>query len=547
MLFEGGIPTVLAHSFQNRIARVIAALRLVLASVFLIALAADPSQPTQLVPLGYGLLIGYVLTSAILLRIAWVSWWFDFRLSGFAFALDIVVFSLSVWFTENPAINFNSPFTAFFFFLMFAATLRWNWRVTVVSAALVAAAYLLAGSALLLGGQDVDIPVFLRRLTYMGVIAVALVLLGIQSRPGRREPPPADLVEFGALEAAVRYTARLLGAQTVAIAWEAPEEPAIGIVLRHGTVESHRLGLASSDDAPWARLFDQARGRCLSLHSDVERIFVCEPPQYEGIVALANINEGLSAPLRSGQGGRGILLAGDTPNLAVDDLHRIGEIAREVVALIDERALAGLERERAIVQTREALARDLHDSVAQALAGATFGIEALRLTIPEEATEPRRLAGELKATLRDEQAHIRNVIDRLRLAPADSHEANLTEELADAVAECQRRWGVDIALKTDGELTIGAPLAFECRQIVREAISNAVRHGRASHVSIAATAQGRLSLTIENDGAPFTDGARTAEPRTIRERVERLGGAMVVSRGTYPRLSIELPLGRKMT
>jgi signal transduction histidine kinase len=536
---------VLATSFRNRIARVIAALRFVLAAVFLIALTADPTQPTRHVPIGYAILIGYVVISVILLRIAWTSWWLDFRLSGYAFALDIAVFSLSVWFTENPAVNFNSPFTAFFFFLMYAAALRWNWRITALSAIVTAAAYVLAGTALLIEGQDIEIQVFLRRLTYMGVIAVALILFGMQSRSGRREPPSIDLVQYDRLEAAVRYTARVLAARTVAIVWEPSEEPAIAVILRDGEVETHRLVTFSRGDQPLVQLFDLARGRCLALQSDEGRVSVCDPPPRDGLIALAGIDEGLCAALRSGQGSRGQLIAGEMDNLAIDDLSRFHDIAREVVALIEERALAELERNRALVQTREALARDVHDSVAQALAGATFGIEALRLTIPEEAQESRRLAGELKATLRNEQTHIRGVIERLRSGPSDNRNTDLAEELASTVEECRGRWGIDIRLSKDGDSGIGVPLAFECRQILREAVSNAVRHGNARRVDVeAAIAGSRLSLVITNDGTPFGDDSRRAYPRTIGERVERLSGRLVVESGAPARIRIELPLGK---
>ncbi len=536
---------MLTTSFQNRIARVIAALRLVLAVVFLLALAVDPSQPTRYVTSGYALLIGYVVTSTIFLRIAWVSWWYDFRLSGFAFALDIVVFSLAVWFTENSALNFNSPFTAFFFFLMYAATLRWNWKVTTLAAGVTAVAYLLTGTALLLEGQDIDVNVFLRRLTYMGVIAVALILFGMQSRSGRREAPPADLVRFAPLEAAVRYTARLLGARTVAIIWEAGDEPASAVILSDGYLEKHRMSSLPVSYGPEVQMFSQTHGRCLALVSEEGRISTCDPPSRNGLIALADLDEGLFATMRSGQGSRGQLIAGDMDDLAIDDLSRFREIAREVVALIEERALAEFERNRAVIQTREALARDVHDSVAQALAGATFGLEALRLTIPDEATESRQLASELKAALRNEQMHVRAVIERLRSAPSDEPFADLEEELVRAVEECRARWGIDLSLANGGKSVISAPLAFECRQIVREAVSNAVRHGGARSVEISATtADDRLSLSIANDGAPFGDGAGRAEPRTIRERVERLRGLMTVEDGIRPRLHIELPLGK---
>ena len=536
---------MLADHFQDRVARVVAALRLVLALIFLVAIYAEPSQPVRAPLVGYSLLLAYALLAAVLLRVAWVDWWQDYRLATPAFLIDATVFSFSVWLTESGDGGFNSPFMAFFFFLMFSASLRWNWRATAIAALITVSAYLLAGGVLIVAGTILDMQVFVRRLTYMSVIAAAFVISAIQSRSERRDGQMLDLGEFDALEAAVRHTAGRLRAGRVALVWEDRDEPPILCTWDDGRVESRAADLVDKGDAGMVRLFDLRKGRTLSKAGEGMRMTPESCDSCEAAARLAGIEQGLCAGLGTERGGRGLLIAGAMPSLAVDDLDRFRDLAGDVVSIIAQRTLADLQRDRAVVQTREALARDLHDSVAQALAGASFGLEAIRQTIPPTAAEPLRLTRELKSTLRREQAHIREMIDRLRVAPTDSHIVEIGPELARTAQECALRWDVKIDVESHGGQRVPAPLAFECKQIVREAVANAVRHGKAGRVTINVAARsGGLVLVVENDGAPFGTDPHQSQPWTISERVGWLGGEIDVSKcGKEARLRIELPLG----
>ena len=63
--------------------------RAVLAGLFLVALAADPSQPVRIPALANNLLLLYLLIAVVLLGIAWWNWWADFRLAPLALVLDV--------------------------------------------------------------------------------------------------------------------------------------------------------------------------------------------------------------------------------------------------------------------------------------------------------------------------------------------------------------------------------------------------------------------------------------------------------------------------
>ena len=123
--------------FEHRSGRIIALGRLILASVFLIALWADPGQPTRGSAWGYVPIATYLLFSIILMVIAMKSWWWDHRLAWPVLGLDILAFLAAVFVTESVNSDFTSPFLAFFSFVMLTATIRWDWRVTAAAGLLV--------------------------------------------------------------------------------------------------------------------------------------------------------------------------------------------------------------------------------------------------------------------------------------------------------------------------------------------------------------------------------------------------------------------------
>ena len=90
-----------------------------------------------------------------------------------------------------------------------------------------------------------------------------------------------------------------------------------------------------------------------------------------------------------------------------------------------------------------------------------------------------------------------------------------------------------------GYRRLPARLAFELLQIIREAVSNAVRHGRAGTINIHGGQAGEtLALTIKDDGKgmPLMGDFDMDElnrlglgPRSLRARIAQLGGTLLVS------------------
>src|SRR5690606_3969885 len=75
-------------------------------------------------------------------------------------------------------------------------------------------------------------------------------------------------------------------------------------------------------------------------------------------------------------------------------------------------------------------------------------------------------------------------------------------------------------------------LGHELRQLAREAVANAVRHGKAKKIVIALRdEEGTLHVTITDNGGGMADRPPFRRPKSIGERVDQLGGEFALASG----------------
>ena len=195
-------------------------------------------------------------------------------------------------------------------------------------------------------------------------------------------------------------------------------------------------------------------------------------------------------------------------------------------ALALERARAQDEREQILVlEDRERIARDLHDVVIQRLFATGLHLQ----TAAQLASRPdvaQRISGavdDLDTTIRD----IRTAIFELRTPVS----AALRTEIRDLVSGAEQSLGFRPELRLDGPVDSAVPdeLRPDLLAVIRETLSNAARHARASAVRVGVQAgNGRVTVTVTDNGV----GTADAEPRgglvNLRERAERHGGTFML-------------------
>lgn len=521
-----------------------------MALVFFLAVWIDPTQPVRASAFGYALMGLYLALSLVLIYIAMANWWWDHRLAWPVLFIDILAFIAAVFFTEGRGDDFTSPFLAFFTFLMLAATIRWDWRVTAITGLAVTALYLLVGIGLWQAGIELDLLRFGRRIAYMLVLALILIWFGLQRReqhverfvdradPGTSLSPP--------LESALAYAIEQTGAARGAIAWNDGEEPAIE--LRTLGMEAPRRRLAPDelpDEYPssrYVRLFSADRRRSL-IATRKSRPSARTRKVNEPLADLLGLGEALALPFSSGTGSGEIILSGIS-GVCADDVAIGGVIAREVGAALDRHATLVLSHQTALARSHDALARDLHDSVAQSLAGAALRLEGLRKSI-QAGNDPGEEILQLKTALRAEQAQVRDIIGRLRQTESSSQVIELSGRIARLVGELSTNWAIPISLECPRPFSGSPETGHEIGHILREAVANAVRHGEAQNVAIDLRLDGTcINVTVIDNGSGIRPGTEPDAPRSIRERVARHGGSLAVDSGPGgTRLQMTLPLG----
>jgi signal transduction histidine kinase len=542
----------------RRTARILAVSRALLAAVFLASVWLDPAEPARAVWLAYAMLIAYLVWSCVIAMIAWSSWWWDFRLVRLAHSLDIAVFIAAVFVTESAANDFSSPFIAFAAFLLTSATVRWGQRGVRLTALALFGAYAVAGCLIHALGISIDIYQFGRRLTYMVTLAIMMLWLSADKRIVRLKPIPEPGGIPGerrpqVIAGVLAYARRSFQARGAAIAVIRSEEPGAELFRDiDGQLVRERIGpgapiveLALQIDAV---LFDRPRQRRIVSAGD-DRLAALTGEFACTMADACEATQGLLAGFNS-VSSHGQLLIWGVPDACTDDLQVICLLSRELGVALDREEMTTLAQTIAVSKLRNALARDLHDSVAQFFAGTLFRLEALRHWIRDgHDPDPEILA--MKDAFRSEQRHLRTMIDRLRRGIDGDRGTDIAADLDALMIEEAQHWQITTNLCAQTRpLVLPIGFAHELRLLVREAIANAVRHGACSHVDIAmgTCKDGLLTISIGDNGKGFPPAARIGRPRSISERIEALGGRMEISScAAGARLEIELPLRMSST
>ena len=523
--------------FARRTGKVLATSRAAMALTFLIALWLDPSPPGKIGAVTYLLLAGYLVGAAAMIIITWRSWWWEFRLAPWVHAVDTLAFVAAVYFSEAGKADFNSPFMALTAFLLISATLRWGWSAVAWTSFALVLLNTVIGVTLF--GFDLPIEPYRygRRLMYLAVLSMMMVWLSGEQRGPRwasvpRTPGTPGERRNAILIDTLAFCRTALQARGAAIAVPHGEEPWMEVLRDTGfAVIVDRLGpdaLGGSFDEPdRASLIDRARGRRITSRASSYPLAIPGPVDAP-LAAECGVGEAMLVTFETAAG-PGQLLIWGIPDMCVDDLPLVETIARHLSTELDREDLAELAQAASASALRDALARDLHDSVAQFLAGTLFRLEALSRWI-REGQDPTPEIDDLKTSLRREQVELRAMIQRLRRGEEGDRRTDLAEELETLLGEMSKHWHIAVRLEAKARpMPVSIGLAHELRQVLREAVANAARHGSCREVVVSvATDSPGLTLRIADDGDGFPAESAPPRPRSISERVEALGGTLSI-------------------
>lgn len=537
----------------RRTARILAVSRVILAIIFLTAMRLDPAHVARAGGMIFALLSVYLLWAGLVALIVWRSWWWDFRLARTFHVIDIAVFLAAELLAEAGNSYASSPFLGFTAFLLISVISRWGVNGMVLTAITLVCSYCIGGALLAMFGGSVGAYQFWRHFVSLIALSLIVIRFGAGVRVPLIDPmPEADGIpgqRHDLMMAEVLAFARqTFNAQGAALAIIAADAPQIGIYRDRGGSFQHEIldDCTRTDDLGAdidAVLFDSERQRrILSLSN--RRLKSARDPFAYTLADVCQVSTGIIARLSSAKG-QSLLLVWGMPVSTIDDLPVIRALAREVGLALDREEMAVLAQSIAVSGVRNALARDLHDSAAQFLAGTLFRLEALRRWI-REGRDPETEILAMREALRLEQLQLRALIDRLRLGLIPDRSIDLAAELEALIGEMGQHWNIVTTLHAPQRpLPVSVDLAYELRLLVREAVANAVRHGQCSQVDLVIeySQEGLLQVSIDDNGKGFKENHTTNHPRSISERIAALGGQLQVASGASGvRLDIALPL-----
>ena len=533
--------------FKYQSGRVIALGRVMLAILFLLAVWLDRSEPQRAVTGTYGLLFLYAAGAIAIAAVTWRNWWLDARLAITMHAVDMAVFTAIVFSTNGS----TSPFFLFFVLPLLSAAIRWGWKETALTATSLVILHLVAG-VLVAGRGSFELERFVIRSGHLIILSLLLIWFGIHQRLSRIFLPAEDFEASlnqgeNSLHHALGLVMRAANASGgVLMIAPTGEEPCDGFSIGGGEQRAFSLErpLVLTSDYP-AFLFDLDRDRTV-MRLPEDRFYSARASTLLDTAEAHRLGagEGLVAAVRTGTQ-RGWLVLWGIRDLSTDYIDFGRELGRVTGAILDRHALLEAIESSAAARTRLSLARDVHDSIVQFLAGAAFRVEAIKRAA-KPGPEVTADLDELKRLLVEEQGEIRGFLLALR------RDRDL--ELADAVAELRalaerlsQQWSVDCHVSANGDKgSIPIRLQLDLQQMLREAVANAVRHGGAKRVDVGvAVANNRLHLTVNDNGSGFSkvNGGKVTEPWSLKERVERAHGSLrLVSEPGSTNILISLPL-----
>ncbi len=209
----------------------------------------------------------------------------------------------------------------------------------------------------------------------------------------------------------------------------------------------------------------------------------------------------------------------------------LGQLARDLNRMAERlRNLLQDQQRLAVVEERNRLARDLHDSVKQQMFALTMLIGSAQLEI-EERSEAQRVLKDAERIAVNAQQELTSLIHALR--PVALSSKGLSEALREHCASWTERTGISCDLRVADTLALAPDVEQDVFHIVQEALANIARHSGATRAEVYLDrAPDTLTLRIRDNGHGF-DVAQTGKLgvglRSMRERVEQMGGTLEVS------------------
>ncbi len=218
-----------------------------------------------------------------------------------------------------------------------------------------------------------------------------------------------------------------------------------------------------------------------------------------------------------------------------EDIRIMSLFADQAAIAITNAQLHERAEQLAVVEERQRLARELHDSVTQALYSVNLYAEAARMALSAGKAEiAADNLQELRNMAREAMLDMRMLI--FELHPPTLEEEGLASALQIRLEAVEARSGIQTEIQVEGDTRMPLAVEEELYRIAQEALNNAIKHARAQQVIVRLHANSDyFCLEVQDDGRGFDPAAAKQSGglglRSIEERVQRINGKLTMDSG----------------
>jgi signal transduction histidine kinase len=355
------------------------------------------------------------------------------------------------------------------------------------------------------------------------------------------------------LDYILQQSTRLLGPSAVAVFELTPSGKEMRLRASSGLPQHFAPSgrIIPLDNNPFEMAVRQRDARMVSLKPPVESV---DGMDVDGRFACA-----LIVPLLVRELPHGLLALYycEEHKYSDEDLALALALADQAALAIENGSMRARERQVAAATERSRLARELHDSVSQALFGIALGARTIHTLLPT-ANDPKVLAAPLDYILQLAEggiAEMRSLIFELR--PESLESEGIVAGFRKHAAALQSRYNINVTTDFDEEPRLPIDLKESLYRIGVEAMHNTVKHAKASQIHLSLHLSNTISkviLQITDNGIGFkTDQQFPGHLglQSMRERMEQFQGTLVIdsapNQGTTIRVEIPFPIQTQMT
>ncbi|WP_462410161.1 GAF domain-containing sensor histidine kinase [Neobacillus sp. Marseille-QA0830] len=193
-----------------------------------------------------------------------------------------------------------------------------------------------------------------------------------------------------------------------------------------------------------------------------------------------------------------------TKSFREEDMQGAATLANQLAVLMKTKRLFAEQEKRLILEERNRLARDIHDGIAQSLAGAVMNLETAQRRFLKQPDDAFRLVQESTEKLRGSLKEVRQSIYALR--PYPTERVGLKSAISSKITNVMKETGLQVCLETRGpEFHLSSMVEKILFDICQESVHNAVKHAQASQIDILLSYQKEnVLLKVKDNGKGFS-------------------------------------------